>query len=187
MKLTIRQMTGIAIMTALCCILGPFTVPVGPVPVSLSTLAVFLCVYALGMRDGTIAVGMYVLLGIFGLPVFSGFSGGLAKVMGPTGGYIIGYLFLACVSGYFIDRYPAKKLRWHFLGMLLGEAVLYVFGTAWFMLLMRTTLAQAVTLCVLPFIPFDLVKIFLASALGISVRLALLKSGLKEPGAVQER
>lgn len=180
MKLTTKQMTGIAIMTALCCILGPFTVSVGPVPVSLSTLAIFLCVYALGMRDGTIAVGLYILLGLFGLPVFSGFSGGVAKVMGPTGGYIVGYLFLAVISGFFIDSVPVKKVYLHLVGMLCGEAVLYVFGTAWFIFLMRMPLSQALMLCVVPFIPFDLVKMVLATVLGVGVRTALMKAGLVE-------
>ncbi|MBQ7677928.1 MAG: biotin transporter BioY [Lachnospiraceae bacterium] len=178
MNLTIRNMTGIAIMTALCCILGPFTVPIGPVPVSLSTLAIFLCVYVLGTRDAVFAVGLYILLGLFGLPVFSGFAGGFAKVFGPTGGYIVGYLFLAVISGWFIDRFPAKRIYLHLVGMLLGEAVLYVFGTAWFMLLMQMPLKEALLLCVVPFIPFDLVKMGLATALGIGVRTALTKSGL---------
>ncbi len=180
MRLTPKQMTSIAIMTALCCIIGPFSIPIGPVPVSLSTMAVFLCVYALGLRDGCAAVGLYILLGAFGLPVFSGFSGGIAKLSGPTGGYIIGYLFMAAIGGWFIDRFPAKKVYMHLCGMILGEMVLYAFGTAWFMFLMRMSLRQSLALCVIPFIPFDLIKIGLAAMLGMGVRTALARTGMME-------
>ena len=179
-RITTKQMTAIGIMAALCCILGPFSLPIGPVPISLTTMAVFLSVYALGMRDGTAAVGVYILLGAFGLPVFSGFSGGIAKLLGPTGGYIVGFLFMAAIAGWFIDRFPVKRWYLHLLGMLLGEAVLYVFGTAWFMGLMKMGLAESLSLCVIPFIPLDLIKIGLASALGIGVRTALARSGLIE-------
>ena len=104
-KSKVQMMMLTALMTAVICVLSPFSIPIGPVPVSLSTMAVFLCVYALGLRDGCAAVGLYILLGAFGLPVFSGFSGGIAKLSGPTGGYIIGYLFMAAIGGWFIDRF----------------------------------------------------------------------------------
>ncbi len=171
-------MTRIAIMTALICILGPFSIPIGPVPVSLSTLAVFLSVYTLGMTDGFTATGLYILLGGLGLPVFSGFSGGIAKLFGPTGGYIIGFLFMAFIGGFFIDRYWPEHFHLQILGMILGEGVLYVFGTAWFMFLMKADMNTALSLCVIPFIPFDLIKIAIATILGTAVRTALIKAGI---------
>ncbi len=181
-EITTKRMTQIAIMTALTCILGPFSIPIGPVPVSLSTLAVFLCVYALGMRDGCIATLLYVLLGGFGLPVFSGFTGGVAKLLGPTGGYIVGFIFMAAISGYVIDKVWPEKFYLQLIGMLLGECVLYVFGTAWFMFLMKVDAKSALATCVIPFIPFDLVKIGVAAALGMAVRTALAKAGIQAYG-----
>ncbi len=180
--MNVKRMAQIAIMTALACILGPCSLPIGPVPVSLSTMAVFLSVYALGRRDGCLSVAAYILLGGIGLPVFSGFSGGLAKLFGPTGGYIIGFLFMAAVGGYFVDRFWPGKIYMQITGMILGEIVLYVFGTVWFMFLMKTDLAQALTVCVIPFLPFDLIKIMIAAGLGTAVRAALSKTGIMDYG-----
>lgn len=100
----VRDMTKIAIFTALLCILAPMSIPIGPVPISLTTLVIYLSLYILGMKKGTISFLIYLLLGLVGLPVFSGYSGGPAKLLGPTGGYIIGFLFIALIGGYVIDR-----------------------------------------------------------------------------------
>lgn len=98
-------------MTAVICVLSPFAIaiPVSPVPISLATFAIYLTVIILGWEDGTISVLVYVLLGFAGAPVFTGFTGGAGKVLGPTGGYIIGYIFLAFIEGAFVDG--ARKAR----------------------------------------------------------------------------
>ena len=175
---SVKSLTVMALMAAICCVLGPFTVPIGPVPVSFVMIGIYLSVYALGMGRGTIAVAVYLLIGLCGLPVFSGFSGGPAKLFGPTGGYLIGYLFLALISGWFIDRFSIRKWYLHLIGMVLGMAICYTFGTAWFMILMKMGLAESLTLCVFPFIPFDLIKILLCYGLGSAVRTGLARAGL---------
>ena len=93
--LGIRQMAMIGVMTAVTCIAAPFSIPipVSPVPLSLTTFILYLSVYILGTRNAFISYVIYLLLGLVGLPVFSGFSGGFAKLAGPTGGYLIGFLF----------------------------------------------------------------------------------------------
>ncbi len=91
-------MTSTALMTAVTCILGPLAIPIGPVPVSLTPLAVFLSVYILGTKRGTIAYLLYLLIGAVGVPVFSGFTGGLGKLAGPTGGYLIGFILMALIG-----------------------------------------------------------------------------------------
>ena len=96
-KSTIYNMATCAIMAAVMCVLGPLSIPVGPVPISLLTLAIYLAAYVLGAKGTTLSVCIYILLGAVGLPVFSGAAGGLAKIAGPTGGYILGYLFLAFI------------------------------------------------------------------------------------------
>ncbi|MBO4390116.1 MAG: biotin transporter BioY, partial [Lachnospiraceae bacterium] len=174
---SVKSLTVMALMAAICCVLGPFTVPIGPVPVSFVMIGIYLSVYALGMGRGTIAVAVYLLIGLCGLPVFSGFSGGPAKLFGPTGGYLIGYLFLALISGWFIDRFSIRKWYLHLIGMVLGMAICYTFGTAWFMILMKMGLAESLTLCVFPFIPFDLIKILLCYGLGSAVRTGLARAG----------
>ena len=170
-------MTSIALMAAVICVVGPFTIPVGPVPVSLAPLAILLGVYILGTKKGTFALLVYLLIGAVGVPVFSGFTGGLGKLAGPTGGYFIGYILMALIAGWFIHRFY-DKVAVQFLGMLLGLAVLYAFGTAWLAYSAGMSFGAALTAGVLPFIAFDIIKIIIAIALGRTVRNRLLRSGI---------
>ena len=91
------QMTVTALMTAITCILAPMAlpIPVSPVPISLTNLVIFFMAYILGTKLSVASYVLYLLLGTVGLPVFSGFSGGVGKLLGPTGGYLIGFIFLA--------------------------------------------------------------------------------------------
>ena len=176
-KSTIYNMATCAIMAAVMCVLGPLSIPVGPVPISLLTLAIYLAAYVLGAKGTTISVFIYILLGAVGLPVFSGAAGGLAKIAGPTGGYIVGYLFLAFICGLFVQKSKANLLI-SVLGMIVGTAVLYAFGTVWFIIEMKTDIISALTMCVLPFIVGDLVKIVAATLMGKALRAALTKANL---------
>lgn len=155
-------------MAAVLCVIGPLSVPVGPVPLSLATLVIYLIPYLLGWKLGSASVLVYILLGSAGLPVFSGFSGGLGKLLGPTGGYIAGYVLLAALAGAAIQYGHHRAV--HFLGMVLGTAVLYAFGTAWFCLQSGTPLGEALQKCVWIFIPGDLAKIAIALVLGPLLR-----------------
>ena len=93
-KLSTKQLTTIGVMTAVTCILGPLAIPLSfsPVPISLTNLAIYISIYVLGTKSGTISYIVYLLLGLVGLPIFSNFTGGLAKLAGPTGGYLIGFI-----------------------------------------------------------------------------------------------
>ena len=93
-------MTMIALMTAVTCILAPLSIPIGPVPISLTNFAIYLSLYLLDWKKGTISYFIYLLLGFAGLPVFSGFTGGVAKLAGPTGGYIVGFIPMAIIAGF---------------------------------------------------------------------------------------
>ena len=168
-----RSMAVIALMAAVICILGPLTlsIPVSPVPVSLANLAILFSVYILGAKRGTVSVLVYLLIGLAGVPVFSGFTGGAGKLLGPTGGYLIGYLFLAAVSGWFIDRFTNRGI--HFLGMCLGTAVLYGFGTLWLARVAGMSFSAALAAGVLPFIPGDLVKMVIVLVAGSEIRRRL--------------
>lgn len=165
----IRSMALVSLMTAICCILAPMSVPIGPVPVSLSVLAVLFVAYVIGPRLGAISVLLYILIGLVGLPVFSGYSGGPAKLFGPTGGYIVGYLPLVIITGWFVTRFSMKQWYLQIAGMVLGLAVCYVLGTAWFMVLMHTSLQESLSLCVYPFLAFDTMKIVTACIVGNTV------------------
>lgn len=161
-----------ALSAAALCVAAPFSLPVGPVPISLATLVIYLSLYLLGGRRTAAAVGVYLALGLVGLPVFSGFAGGPGRLLGPTGGYLLGYLPLALLAGRGLAlarahaRTPAcaRALQWAALAA--GTAACYAFGTAWFCVVMAAPLPTALAACVLPFLPGDLAKMLLTLHLG---------------------
>lgn len=171
------QLAIIGIMAAVISILGPLSLPIGLIPISLTTFAILMAVYTLGMKKGTISVFIYILLGLVGLPVFSGFSSGPAKLLGPTGGYIIGYVFMALAAGFFIDRYFNK---WYMccIGMVISTAFCYGIGTTWLAYQANISASAALTAGVIPFIPGDLIKIILALVIGPQIRKRLIKADL---------
>ncbi len=174
-KIYTMAMTGV--MTAVICILAPMSISIGPVPISLTNLAIFLSLYLLGWKMGALSCVVYLLIGMVGMPVFSGFSGGLGKLLGPTGGYIIGFLPMAVISGMVIDRCKSPIL--HFLAMVAGTGVLYAFGTAWFCVVMDSAAPAALSACVFPFIPIDMGKILAAAVVGPLLRGCLNRAGLR--------
>ena len=127
-KFSITQIAVIGVMTAVICILAPFSLPIGPVPISFTNLAIYIALYVLGMKRGTISYLIYLLIGLVGVPVFSGFTGGPQKLFGPTGGYLIGFIPMAVIAGIVIDKCMKK---WYFclLAMIAGTWVCYLFGT----------------------------------------------------------
>ena len=178
MKFDSKNMTKIAVMTAVICILGPLSIPIGPVPISLTPLTILLSVYILGTASGSVATLLYVFLGAVGLPVFGGFTGGFGIIAGPTGGYIIGYVFLALISGWFIEHF--YNMVWvQYMGMCLGMAVLYAFGTAWLAYVAHMTFAEALAAGVLPFIAVDMIKMAVSIILGRAVNKRLDTVGIK--------
>lgn len=168
-----RRMTLTALFAALMCVVAPFSIPVGPVPVSLASLTAYLAGGVLGSGGGALAVFLYVLLGAAGLPVFAGWSGGLGAVVGLTGGYIVGFIPCAACAG--IGAGKGRALT-GVVGMLLGTAVLYAVGTAWFLYQTGSSLTAALAGCVLPFLPGDALKILAAALLAPKLRAALAQS-----------
>ena len=171
-KLNPTTMATIAVMTAVMCIFGPMSVPIGPVPISLTVFTVFLSVCILGAWKGTLAYIVYLLIGLTGIPVLSNYTGGPEKLFGPTGGYLIGFIPMALISGFFIDRFR-KIIGLQVTGMLLGLAVCYAFGTAWLAVMAGMTFSAALKAGVLPFVPFDLIKIAVSVVIGRAVRTRL--------------
>lgn len=169
-----EQMALIGVMTAVTCILGPLVIPlpISPVPISFTNLAVYLAVYVLGTKAGTISYLVYLLLGFSGLPVFSGFTGGIVKLAGPTGGYLVGFIFMALIAGWAIDRFPGKYAL-QAAGMVLGTAVCYVFGTVWLAGQLGIGFAAGLGVGVIPYLPGDAVKILFAVMVGARVRREL--------------
>ena len=170
---SVKSMVFTAIAAAIICVAAPFSVPLpGLVPISLATFAVYLAGGLLGPKRGSIAVVIYILIGAVGLPVFSGFSGGFAKLLGVTGGYIIGYIPCALLTGIFADMNTKK--HWSMpVGMALGTIACYAFGTAWFMIATGTPFLAALASCVVPFLVGDAIKIVAACAVTVPLKSRL--------------
>lgn len=172
-----RDVAKIAVFTAITCILGPLSIQIGPIPISFTNLAVYLSIYALGWKRGTISYLVYLLIGFIGLPVFSAFSGGVGKLFGPTGGYLIGFIFMAVIGGMVLDKFP-KTYALHALGLVVGTVVCYMFGTIWLKQQMGITFQAAIAAGVMPFILGDLMKIAISMLIGIPLRAQLVKAKL---------
>lgn len=172
----IRNMVFTALFAAVICAAAPFVImlPFSPVPLSLATFVIYIAAASINWKTGTLAVVLYLLIGMIGLPVFSGFTGGVQKLVGPTGGFLIGYIPCALIIGLLVDKLE-KKLWIYPVSMVLGTAVLYALGTAWFMISLKYTLAAALMACVVPFLIFDAVKIVLASVVSPILRKTLKK------------
>lgn len=202
-KTTMMILCGIfAAVTAICSLI---TIPLGftPVPVNLGTLSVFLTGGILGKKYGTLSMAVYVLLGATGVPVFSGFRGGIGVLAGPTGGYIIGYIVAVLIIGLLMENTvktsgsssseselsaaekksspigsSARKKRIPVVlacaaAMTAGLLICYALGTAWFMFSTSTPLWASLVSCVFPFLPGDAIKIAAAAILTTRLEPAL--------------
>lgn len=175
----VKQLTLTGLMTAVLCVLSPFAlhIPFSPVPISLGFLAIYLVVTVSGMKIGTVSVLIYLLLGLAGVPVFTDFTAGPGKLLGPTGGYLIGYLFMAPICGFFVDRFGRRPLRC-VPGMILGTCTCYLFGTVWLGCQMNLSFSRALLAGVIPYLPGDALKLALALAVGSQIRRRLNKAGI---------
>lgn len=184
-----RKLALCALMAAVICVIAPISIPVGPISITGGTLALYLTAYLLGGLLGTVSTLVYLLVGFVGLPVFSNYMGGASRLVGPTGGYLVGYLPMMLLAGFAIEltlrRFGGKgkagqgiAIALQFLGMALATAVLYAFGTAWYCVQAGVELQGALEACVFPFIPFDLIKMAIALLIGVPVRRRLEQAGL---------
>ena len=158
----------IAVCAAVMAVCSWISIPAA-VPFTMQTFGVFLAVGLLGGRNGTLAVVIYLLLGAAGLPVFSGFTGGIGHLFGATGGYIIGFVFSALLM-WLMERFLGRSLKALVASMIAGLLVCYAFGTAWFMVVYARDsgsigLITALSWCVFPYIIPDALKILLAAVM----------------------
>ncbi len=174
-----RSMTTIALCTAITCILGPLSIPLpfSPVPISFTNLVIYIAAFLCGMKKGTLSYLLYLLIGFVGVPVFSAFTAGPAKLLGPTGGYLIGFIFLAAIVGAASDRFDGRRLP-YLLAMLAGTLILYGFGTAWLAYQADMDFISALFAGVIPYIPADLLKMALALSVAPVIRSRLLSAGM---------
>ena len=168
-KNSTSTMAVVALMTAVLCVLAPFSIPIGPIPISLATFGLYLSIIILGRKRAVWVCLMYLLIGFIGLPVYSGFSGGPAKLLGPTGGYLIGYVFLTFIAGFFVDKFSKNRCLC-LLSLAIGTAACYILGTAWLSYQMGLAFREAFMIGVVPFLPGDVVKIVAAVWIGLKIK-----------------
>ena len=164
----------IGVMTAILCILGPLSIPLpfSPVPLSLTNFAILLAVVLFGWKRGTLFCGVFLLLGVVGVSVFFGVSGGMAQLLGPTRGGFVGFFFFGVVRGPFVEKFEQARLPVA-AGMALGMLVDYLFGTLWLAILMKLSFGQALMMGVVPYLAGDAVKLIIALLLGSALRRRL--------------
>ena len=158
-------------VTAVCSWIS-IPIPGTSVPINLATFAVILAGLMLGSRDGAIAMLVFLALGAIGVPVFHSFTGGMGIVFGPTGGFLIGFIFLAAIAGFFVEKFPAK-IYMHVVGLIIGMAICYIFGTAWLAGQLGMSFVAALSIGVIPYLPGDTAKIIIAIIAGPQIRKAV--------------
>lgn len=186
-QITTKKLILTGMFTAIISVMSQITIPIQPIPFSLSLLAIFLTGMLLEPKYAFLATLSYILLGAFGLPVFAGLKGGVHVVTGMTGGFIMAYPIMAFVTA--ISYQLSKKVKSlsyiknmsrlaiPALGMIISLFICYLIGSLWFTYVSGSTIAYALTVCVYPFIAFDLLKIALAISFGLVLRKVIDKIG----------
>ena len=170
---SIQELCLIGIVTALICVIAPLSVPMPlGVPITLQTFIISLGAIILGAKRGAVATCIYILLGAFGLPIFSNFAGGWQMIVGPTGGFILSFPIMAYVIGLASNLRTKHKYSLSF-GIIIGTAINFVCGVAMFCIVTESSLLVSFTTCVLPFIPFAIIKAVLAYVIGIQIKRRL--------------
>lgn len=172
MKSSVFPMILTAFCAAIIAVLAQVSIPLPLVPITGQTLAIGLVVTILGLKYGTYAVLLYVLLGAIGLPVFQGFTGGLAILFGPTGGYIVGFIPTALVIGYYLEK-TRLTFTHALVANTLGMLVTLAFGAVWLKYLAELSWTAALLSGVIPFLVVGVIKAILAAWVGVIVRQRL--------------
>jgi len=165
----LRMIVFASLLAALMAAGAYLAVPLGPVPIVMQNMFVFLAGLLLGSRWGLASVAVYLLTGACGLPVFAGGLGGIGRIVGPTGGYLIGYLPAVFAIGY-ISGKGAARIGYDVLAMICGSAILYACGVAWLKTLTGMTWTKTLTLGMYPFLIGDALKIVAAALIAKTIR-----------------
>ncbi len=175
---SIKEMVLIGIFAALTGILAQISVPLpfSPVPITFQVFAVCLSAIILGSKLGTFSQIIYLLLGAIGIPIFANFTGGMQMVLGPTGGFLIGFPIMAWIVGRFVDHNPSilKSL----VGLFIGLFACYFLGVLQLSFVTKMGIQKSIMVGAVPYIPLDIIKIIIAAFLGLQVRKSLMKANL---------
>jgi biotin transport system substrate-specific component len=167
---SLRGMVYAALFGALTAVGAYIIIPLPPVPITLQTLFLGLAALLLGGRLGALSQAVYVMLGVIGLPVFAGGKAGLGVLLGPTGGYLIGFILAAFVIGKLAALKTRPGFAWLCLSLVAGAVVIYTCGILQLTLVARLTFLKALTVGALPFLTGDIIKIVLAAVITLKLR-----------------
>jgi biotin transport system substrate-specific component len=172
---TLRRMVLASLFAAMMAVGAYISVPIGPVPIVLQNMFVFLAGILLGGRRGLASVGLYLLAGACGLPVFAGGTGGIGRFFGPTGGFLLGYLPVVFLIGWLSEHLP-RRLGWDVGAMAAGALALYACGVPWLMAVTGMPFGKALAAGMLPFLLGDALKIAAAALIAKAVRPILAQT-----------
>lgn len=175
-KFSTKELTATALMTAIMCIFGPLTVPIGPIPVSLTNFVICFSAYIFGAKGTLRSYIIYFLLGLIGLPVFSGFGSGLGKILGPTGGCLIGFFITAFLAGVAAEKINIRVLR--LIVVYLTMLPTYTLATLWYAYSTDTALLASFAVCVVPFILIDFAKVVVCELIAPVIKFRLNKTAV---------
>ena len=173
----LRMTVYASLLAALTAAGAYLSIPIGPVPIILQNMFVLLSGLLLGSRWGLGSVGVYILAGAFGLPVFAGGLGGISRIVGPTGGYILGYLPAVYIIGLITER-RKQNMVLDIIAMICGCIIIYACGVSWLKILTGMTLIKTLTVGMYPFLIGDALKIAAAAAIAKSLRPVIMKTSL---------
>ena len=168
-KTPIRMMVYASLLAALTAASALITIPIGEVPVILYNFFILMMGLLLGSRWGAASIAVYLLAGGLGLPVFAGGKGGIAILLGPTGGYLIGFLPAVFIIGFISEKFK-QRFSYDIIAMLCGTVVIYAFGVIQLKIVLGKTWMVTMALGVIPFIFFDIVKVVAAAVTAKAVR-----------------
>ena len=169
-QVSARSIVMIALFAALTSVGAWLSIPIKPVPFTLQLFFVLLAGATLGARDGALSQVIYLLLGIAGLPVFAGGHAGLGSLLGPTGGYLIGFVLAALVVGFIAPPEYRNSYPLHLIAMLVGLLTIYLPGLFQLHLIAKLSWSKTLIAGLYPFILFDLIKVVIAARLAIIIK-----------------
>ncbi len=165
----LRNMVYASLMAALIAVGAYIHIPFGPVPIVLQNLFVLLAGLLLGCRWGAISTAIYLLVGAVGFPVFAGATGGLAHLLGPTGGYLFGFVGAAFLTGYIAEQFK-QHLAAQIAAVAVGSILIYIVGVPWLKFIAGLSWSKAFVVGMLPFLPGDIIKASAAVLLAKALR-----------------
>jgi biotin transport system substrate-specific component len=171
----LRMTVYASLLAALTAVGAYLSIPIGPVPIVLQNMFVLLSGLLLGSRWGLASIGVYILAGACGLPVFAGGLGGISRIVGPTGGYILGYLPGVFIAGLIAEK-TGKRMIYDVIAMVCGSIIIYSCGLIWLKILTGMTLSKTLAVGMYPFLIGDALKIAAAAVIAKSLRPVIMRN-----------